>query len=324
MILLKNVGVPVVRDTFPGNENCPATESGVLSWKRYLSHIIAKGNKLSCMHMNTKIFTASDNSSLICAIWDNVANPIGVVQIVHGIFESMRTYDKLAHFLNRNGYIVFGIDKPLTHGERTFDNAATQEIDIMQYLVKKYALPIFIIGYGYGSFIAQYISQNSDIPTNGICLIKSGWRYRWALHFARRIAQIGACLCGPNARAPIINLFTRRHCGQIQKSPIGTYGFYISLFNGLIKLDSDNSSDNPVLIICSGDDYDSPSARLSHTLYNAYRNNDLINTTLMIYPDMQNKLLLEINCGTIQDDILSFFNNMNQRHSSDISGNTIE
>ena len=95
------------------------------------------------MHMTTKLFTAYDNTSLVCAIWDDVSNPIGVVQIIHGVFDTMQTYDKLAHFLNRNGYIVFGIDKPLCRTPRSFDCAAQHEMDIMQYLVRKYMLPIF-------------------------------------------------------------------------------------------------------------------------------------------------------------------------------------
>ena len=272
--------------------------------------------------MTTKIFTASDNTSLLCAIWDNVMAPIGVVQIIHGIFESMQTYDKLAKCLNRNGYIVFGIDKPLTRVARTFDSTAQHEIDIMRYLTTKYKLPIFLIGYGYGGFVAQYVLQNSDIPTSAVCLVKSGKTYRWIMRFTRKIAQIGVRIHGPNAPAKFINFFARRHCGQTQKSPVGTYGFYLSLLNGMIKLDADSNFENPILIICGANDCDAPNIRFSRALYNSYHNNDLINTTLVIYPDMQNKMLMEINCGTIQNDILSFFNdknllyNANQAYSS--------
>ena len=290
-------------------------------WKKYLSRKIANGDIISHMYMTTKIFTASDNTSLMCAIWDAVPSPIGVVQIIHGVFDSMQNYDKLAHFLNCNGYIVFGIDKPLTRTTRNFDRSVSHEIDIMRYLINKYTLPIFLIGYGYGGFVAQYILQNADIPTNAVCLIKSGWRYRWAIRFARKIAQIGARIYGANARARFINFFTRRHCGHTQKSPMGTYGFYVSLFNGLIKLDANSNFENPIMIICGANDCDAPNARFSRALYNAYHSNDLLNTTLMIYPDMQNKMLMEMNCGTIQNDILSFFNDTNLLYQSDISAN---
>lgn len=261
--------------------------------------------------MTTKIFTTSDNTSLMCAIWDNVSNPIGIVQIIHGIFDDIRIYDKLAHCLNRNGYVVFGIDKSLSRAPRTFDSSTSHEIDIMRYLINKYMLPIFLIGYGYGGFIAQHVLTKTDVPTSAVCLIKSGKHYHWSLRCARKIAQIGVHICGTNAPARFINFITRHHCGQIQKSPMCTYGFYLSLLDGLIKLESDSNFDNPVMIICGANDCDSPNPRFSRALYRAYNNNDLINTTLMIYPDMQNKMLMEMNCGIIQSDILSFFNSSN-------------
>lgn len=273
------------------------------------------------MYMTTKIFTASANTSLICAIWDNVENPIGVVQIIHGIFDSMKNYDRLAHFLNRNGYIVFGIDKPITRTTRTFDSATKNEIDIMQYLVSKYTLPIFLIGYGYGGFIAQYVLQSADIPTAAVCLIKSAKQYRLSLHMAYKIAQIGARIWGADTPARIINFFVRRHCGHTQRHPMGTYGFYKSLLGGMIKLNANSNFDNPILIICGANDCDAPNPRFSRALYNAYHNNDLINTTLLVYPDMQNKMLMEINCGRIQSDILSFFNDTNLLYHSDMSAN---
>ena len=269
------------------------------------------------MHMTTKIFTAYDNTSLVCAIWDDVSNPIGVVQIIHGIFDNMQTYDKLAHFLNRNGYIVFGIDKPLCRTPRSFDCAAQHEMGIMRYLGTKYMLPIFLIGYGYGGFIAQHILQNAKNPTAAACLIKSGRHYRWLLRFARRIAKMGIKIHGPNAPAKLINFFTRHHCGQVQKSPVGTYGFYLSLLDGLIKLESDSNFENPIMIICGANDCDTPNPRFSRALYNAYHNNDLTNTTLVIYPDMRNRMFMEMNCGTIQNDILTFFNDTNLLYDAD-------
>ena len=258
----------------------------------------------------------------MCAVWDDVKKPIGVVQIIHGIFDCMATYDKLAHFLNKNGYIVFGIDTTLSRTPQTFERATAHTRDILRYLVNKYMLPVFLIGYGYGGFVAQSVMQNTDIPANAVCLIKAGKHYRWALRFARAIARIGARIFGENAPAKMINFFRRRHCGHTQTSPLGTYGFYVSLLDGLIKLDAESKFENPILIISAEHDYDAPNPRLSHALYNAYHENDLINTTLMIYPDMQRKLLLEMNCGAVGGDILSFFNDTNLLLQSDTSANT--
>lgn len=260
------------------------------------------------MNMTTKIFTTYDNARLMCAIWDNVSKPIGVVQIIHGIFDKISTYDKLAQFLNRNRYIVFGIDTMLSKTPRTFDRAVNQEISIMQYLNTKYNLPIFIIGYGYGGFVAQSVLRHSDISASAVCLVKSGQHNRWAMKIAHTATRICAWFYGKNANVKTIPTFTRRHCGHIQQSPLCTYEFCESLFGELSKPNTTNNFENPVMIITNGTEHNIPSACFSRALYDAYCNNDLNKTTFVIYPDMENKVLIEMNCGRIQGDILSFFN----------------
>ena len=274
------------------------------------------------MNMTNKVFTTRDKSRLMCAIWDNVDIPIGIVQIIHGIFDNMSVYDKLATYLNRNGYIVFGVDKTLNKSPRTFAKAVSQEADIIRHLNNKYMLPIFLIGFGYGGFVAQSVIQDTDTPIAGVCLIKSGMRNRLMIRMARILARIGAKIFGPQAHTNIINFLKRNHCGQIQKSPMCTYDFCESLFDGMIKLDADSKYENPILIISGAAESDPTSASFSRALYNAYHNNDLINTTLLVYPDMQNKLLLEMNCGRVQGDILSFFNDANLLYQSDTLANS--
>ena len=264
--------------------------------------------------MTSKIFTTSDNARIRCAIWDNVSNPVGVIQIIHGIFDKVSTYDKLAKFLNRNGYIVFGIDAPLSKSTRTFDCAVNQEIDIMKYLATRYSLPIFLIGYGYGGFVAQSVLRQSTIPATAVCLIKSGRYNRWVMKIACIISRIGTRFYGKNTNVKMANVFIRRHCGHVQQSPICTYEFCESLFKGLAQLDNGTRFENPTMIISNGTERDMTSACFSRALYDTYRNNDLTKTTFVIYPDMQNKMLMEMNCGRIQTDILSFFNEVNTHH----------
>lgn len=263
------------------------------------------------VYMHSKIFTTSDNARLMCAVWDDVLNPVGVIQIVHGVFDCASSYDKFAHFLNHNGYIVFSTDTLLTKKSRTFDSAVRQEIDIMHHLNQKYDLPVFLFGYGYGGFVVQSMLQNIGSESAAVCLIKSGRHACWKIKIARAIAHIGMHIYGPDAPARIINFFTRRHCGRTQKSTIGTYGFYASLLDGLIKLDKKSDYEHPVLIICGPNDYDTPNFSLSRALYNSYCNNDLAHATLLMYPDIQTGLLMQINCGSVGDDILSFFNDTN-------------
>ena len=51
-----------------------------------------------------------DNTEIYCRLWDDVENPKGVIQLVHGMSEYAGRYDEFARYLNSRGYIVFGDD----------------------------------------------------------------------------------------------------------------------------------------------------------------------------------------------------------------------
>ena len=61
-----------------------------------------------------KIFELpSEHGHLRGAIWENVENPIGTIQIAHGLVEYHDRYDEFAKFLNEHGYIVYCNDLQL-------------------------------------------------------------------------------------------------------------------------------------------------------------------------------------------------------------------
>jgi len=57
----------------------------------------------------------SQHGKLRGVVWDEVANPIGTVQIIHGLVEYHGRYQETAEYLNKNGFIVFCNDH-LGHG----------------------------------------------------------------------------------------------------------------------------------------------------------------------------------------------------------------
>ena len=99
--------------------------------------------------MKEKIFTILNDSQIVCTVWDNVKKPIGVIQIIHGIYDNMKTYNRFARFMNKNGYIVFGIDRPKCNTHPTcpdmFDKAVKLQMKIMNYLIAQYKLPYFAL-----------------------------------------------------------------------------------------------------------------------------------------------------------------------------------
>lgn len=100
-------------------------------------------------------------------IWDEVENPKGVVQIVHGIAEHMGRYDDFGNFLNENGYLAYGNDHR-GHGYTSIDNLGSVLGDgdpmevllngiskVREYISKIHEdLPIFLFGHSMGSFLS--------------------------------------------------------------------------------------------------------------------------------------------------------------------------
>lgn len=290
--------------------------------------------------MKEQIFTAHDGKELVCTLWDNVTHPIGVVQIIHGMDEHVRRYDRFAKFLNRNGYIVFG-DDHRAHGktatsigrigkpdgdEDLFAETVTDELEIIGYLKNKYHLPVFLFGHSYGSFITQAIMEKTDLCMAGVCLSGTARYPTWILTIARAIAWIGRTVWGPDAPARFIETFspirgsgrltrdavqTAKHDADPMRAKYFSYGFYYSLFSNLMKLHGNAPADTPLLIISGSRDLVSVNSRLSMALYRKYQEHDLQNLTIIIYPEARHELLLELNYKDVQNDVLEFLNSIN-------------
>lgn len=115
-----------------------------------------------------------DGKKIFVREWMNVENPIGIVQIIHGMVEHSGRYAHLAEFLNANGYLVVADDHrghgntdPETLGYcsgNMFADTVKDEGMITDYYKGKYPdLKYFVFGFSYGSFITQsYIGVYGD------------------------------------------------------------------------------------------------------------------------------------------------------------------
>lgn len=286
--------------------------------------------------MSQYVFTTPDGRHLACTLWDRVARPIGVVQIIHGMAEDINRYDRFAKFLNSNGYIVFG-DDHRTHGRTTsnpdiFSAIVSDEIRILKYLKRKYKLPVFLFGHGYGSFITQQLLSQTNMCTAGVCMAATARYPRAMLWVPLVIAWIGMRIWGSNARARFLEFWSPlhgiifdddkiKHATSEQKRRMSenvphkcfSYGFYYSLLKHLMNADYSICPQTPLLIISGGRDIVGLNGRLARSLYNAYGMHDLQNLTLIIYPNAHHELLHDLDWVTVQEDILDFFNTVNNR-----------
>lgn len=144
--------------------------------------------------MKTLKLKGYNDFELTCYTWDNVKEPQGVVQIIHGMQEHAKRYNDIAKYLNSQDLIVFASDlrghgatalnnnMPWGYSDGDIFNEIVQDqIIITDYLKNKYKLPISILGHSFGSFITQrYMIENSFKIKN---VILSGSTYTNSISF---------------------------------------------------------------------------------------------------------------------------------------------
>ncbi len=135
--------------------------------------------------MSEFTFLSSDGQTALSAReYLPEGDPVGIVQIVHGIAEHIARYDAFAAFLAEHGYIVVMHDQ-LGHGKSAPDEAhlgffseengwekAVQDIrSLHDKTAAKYpGKPYFIFGHSMGSFIARnYTAKYNDVQAAIFC-----------------------------------------------------------------------------------------------------------------------------------------------------------
>lgn len=224
--------------------------------------------------MKTERLKSWDGKELVVYIWDDVAEPKAVVQLIHGMNEYCQRYDRFAKALNAAGFIVFA-DDHRGHGRTAsaidkigkndgsrdlFIETLRDEIFISDMLIDKYKLPLLIFGHSYGSFIAQgYIQQYRKAAGAVIC--GSADMKGPLLAGGLFLARAGKLFKGADAPAKLIdNINFSGYNKKIKKAggsgywltrdtaiaeefyanqycgKIFSYGFYVSFFKGLNSL----------------------------------------------------------------------------------------
>ena len=154
----------------------------------------------------------SDGKEIFVTIMDDVKDPKGVIQIIHGMAEYAKRFEPLAKFFNEHGYIVF-MDDHRAHGRTETDadrgrcpgniflDTLKDEVLFYNQLKEKYNLPVFVLGHSYGSFLAQAFAQEgTDCRAIGLIgtahmgagLMKTGAALLWPMHIICGKARLKA------------------------------------------------------------------------------------------------------------------------------------
>ena len=151
-------------------------------------------------------------------VWLPEGQPVGTLQIAHGLAEHCERYDGLARFLADNGLAVFANDH-LGHGksvadpsEKGFFDADDGWMKVVKDMHTVYglmceqfpSLPHFLLGHSMGSFLARTYLFTWPEEFDGVLLCGTG-------HLKRPVILTGRALAGtlaaasPKARGKVLN-----------------------------------------------------------------------------------------------------------------------
>ena len=118
-------------------------------------------------------------------------DPVGIVQIVHGIAEHIARYDGFARALNEQGIVVAGHDHlghgkslpeggtPVYFGQGSTWNTVVDDIYILhQRLKQRYPdAPLCIMGHSMGSFLTRTYLIRYPGTVKAAVIMGTGWRW---------------------------------------------------------------------------------------------------------------------------------------------------
>lgn len=162
------------------------------------------------------IFTSYDKKQIYVREWTKVSEPVGVIQIAHGMNEYTGRYEKFAAYFNKLGYIVVG-DDHRGHGETDGDTLGYAEGDMFADTVKdmagiakfyreKYAgLKYVLFGFSYGSFLTQAFVRKYARFLDGAIIAGSSRQNAAAVCAGKAFAGLGGVCKGKDAPARFVN-----------------------------------------------------------------------------------------------------------------------
>lgn len=286
-----------------------------------------------------------DNEEIYFYEWDEVKNPIGVVQIFHGMSEHAKRYEPLARFLNEQGFIVCA-DDHRAHGKTArevenvgkydkgnlFEDTLQDEIFISKMMVQKYHLPLYIFSHSYGSFLCQAYIERCDYYKKAILCGSALMKGRFNVKLGLMVAKMTAKFKGPNAPAKFITKvnfdgYNKKFKGgswlntiqeEVTKyksdpfcSQTFSAKFYIDFFSSFKKTYSKEAvsaidKSKPLYIIAGEQDAVSNMSKLAIKLYNFYKKLGVQDVKLTIYEGARHEIHNDKCRDKVYQDILQF------------------
>ncbi len=295
---------------------------------------------------NEFFYPSRDGVTQIHAIeWLPEGEPIGVLQMCHGMVEHISRYDEFAHFLASNGFYVVGHDH-LGHGQSITskeklgyfchpDGNAVVVADIQQLRVKtqeKYPkLPYFMLGHSMGSFLLrQYLGLYSG-GLSGAIIMGTGNQPSMILRGGMLICKLISMVKGWDYRSMFVDGMAggsyEKKMGKgwlsqdkenqevYEEDPYCGFKFtvnaYYHMFAGMLKMNQQEkegkaSKNLPLFFVSGAEDPVGENGKGVELIVNRYKNAGYQNVSMKLYPKDRHEILKERDKAVVFQDILNF------------------
>ena len=295
---------------------------------------------------NEFFFPSRDGVTQIHVIeWIPEGEPIGVLQICHGMVEHINRYDEFASFIAANGFYVVGHDH-LGHGQSIvskeklgyFRHPDGNEVvlsDIQQLRVRtqeKYPkLPYFMMGHSMGSFLLrQYLGLYSG-GLAGAIIMGTGNQPSVILIGGMAVCKVISLFKGWDYRSKFVNGMAvgayQKKMGrgwltkdvEIQekysKDPlcgfIFTVNAYFHMFRGMFLMNMQEkegraAKELPLFFVAGAEDPVGEAGKGVEKVVKHYRDSGYQNVQMKLYPNDRHEILNELDKEVVFQDILNF------------------
>lgn len=295
---------------------------------------------------NEFFYPSKDGVTQIHAIeWLPEGEPVGVLQMCHGMVEHISRYDEFATFLASNGFYVVGHDH-LGHGQSItskeklgyFCHPNGNEVvvaDIHQLRVRtqeKYPnIPYFMLGHSMGSFLVrQYLGLYSQ-GISGAVIMGTGNQPDMILTGGKLICKVIAMVKGWNYRSMFVDgmaggsyekkmgkaWLTREEENQVIYTNDPYCGFkftvnaYYHMFSGMLKMNKQEKAGKasktlPLFFVSGEEDPVGENGKGVQLIVNRYKNAGYEKVSMKLYPKDRHEILKESDKAVVFQDILNF------------------
>jgi len=292
------------------------------------------------------VLETEDGHRIHLQTWAPEGEPAGVIQLLHGLGEHIRRYDRFARAATGRGYVVYGHDHRghgLSEGERGYFADAdgwhkvVEDVRVVNEHIREShpTEPLILLGHSMGSFIAETFAMHYGARLQGLLLSGSSWPQRIQTIPGRLLAKLESLRVGRRGNSALVNAlgfnaFNRpfrpirtemdwlsRDEAEVDRyiaDPLCggpfTCGLWLDFLGGLFDLGSDHALSripSDLPILISGGSADPVGGEKGMTrLAMRYMQTLHQRVKLKLYPEGRHEMLNEVNRDEVTGDWLEW------------------